>query len=266
MLSTGRPSDLTVLAKVQRLARVIDRTVGEDWNKTRFDQDVRFENIPSSFFSIPPLDQVTVCSDGNDDSLSTCDISSMSSDDENENDQCCTPTKPQSPNLEPRTIFGRYWEKSGMVVPLFVSHHSDTYERILQRPSESLTRLSNTTEVPPPIRRRIFPTTQTSDLVESVASNPSGAWTQASGTQETQSDSSLVTEKTKPSCLRRSRFGSASSSTNMIDGSSSYLSRKALSRYKSDGTSVTFSPKVHVVVFRQPVEHWAAKGWSEYFA
>jgi hypothetical protein len=206
-----------------------------------------FEKIPS-FSSLPMVDHVTVYSNGSD--ASYCDISSVSSDEEedgDENDQCFhTPTKPLS---SPRSIFGRYWEKNaGAVVDPFetlkmislaAAEEEDatscnTYERTLQRTPPSL--------FP---RRHIFPNASF-DHMDQVS--PPRA--DLSSSRKTYSDSRLRKDQKIASCLRCSRFSRRGS----VESSSG-----------SEHSSVSFSPKVDVIVFRHPVEHWAAKGWSEYF-
>lgn len=209
-----------------------------------------FEKIPS-FSSLPMIDQITLGSDS-----SSGDISSVSSDeeddDEDENDQCCsTPTtKCQAPH-PPRSIFGRYWEKnpSAVVDPFetlkmlsLASAEEDdtascnTYERTLQRRPG----FDSPSSLP---RRRIFPNASLSHVTPPAAP-PS---------RKAHSDSRLLWKESSPtgSCLRRSRFSRHVSSSSSSSEHSSVVS---------------FSPKVDVIVFRRPVEHWAAKGWSEYFA
>jgi hypothetical protein len=216
------------------------------------------DKIPS-FSSLPMVDHITIGSDS-----SSSDISSVSSDedeDDDENDQCChSPTKPLSPIAPPRSIFGRYWEKNPSTVAdpfetlkmlsLSSAEEDDsascnTYEQTLQgRPVV----FSNnpTSQVLP--RRRIFPNAS----LHHVDFPPRAEFTTSC---KAHSDSRLLKEHIKTSsCLRRSRFSRHGSL-----GSSS-------SEEHSSSSVVSFSPKIDVIVFRRPVEHWAAKGWSEYFA
>ena len=209
------------------------------------------EKLPS-FSSLPMVDHITVYS--NCDS-SFGDMSSVSSDEEDndENDQCyTTPSKALSPLPSPRSIFGRYWEKNvGAVVDPFETlkmislatsvfeddvASCNTYERTLQRPPV----VCSTTPSSLP-RRRIFPNASFNRVDLPCVSS-----------RKTHSDSRLL-KQTTVSCLRRSRFSRHGSSSSEEQS-------------HSEHSSVSFSPKVDVIVFRRPVEHWAAKGWSEYFS
>jgi hypothetical protein len=212
-----------------------------------------FEKIPS-FSSLPMVDHITLGSDS-----SSSDISSVSSDeaedDLDENDLCChTPkTKPLAPVTPPRSIFGRYWEKNpGAVVDPF-----ETLKMLSMSspPEEDDSASCNTYERT--LQRRPFPTTSPALPRRCIFPNASlnlPALAERTPSRKAHSDSRLLKEH-RASCLRPSRFarhGSSSSSSEDLFSSSSSV--------------VSFSPKVDVIVFRRPVEHWAAKGWSEYFA
>ena len=190
-----------------------------------------------SLSSLPPLDQVTVCSEID----SASDVSSVSSDEEDNS------TSSQSP-VAPRAIFGRYWEKKGGAPALLkvpcTTHEGDkgscsanTYERTLKRHEAPSPQAS------PSTRRSIFKTL----VSESVpALSLIASMQQQEQLRKTHSTSAL--RKKRSSCLRRSRLAEAPSRTSSSD------------------LSVSFSAKVDVVVYQQPIERWAANGWSDYFS
>jgi hypothetical protein len=232
--------------------------------------------------NLPPLDQITICSESCSDNTSLGDVSSVTTEESDEMSHFFSTTSvpkresscPPSPSL--RTIFDRYWEKhrpaevvttalESKTEPISpISHKEEsssinTYERTLHQSQEK----GVASSVPKSLsRRRIFqgllpPTPNLEDGSDRYR-HPS----------KVHSDPCLLTKKAKPPCLRRSRF---SVSTTTATSSSSYSSQppSGIGRKSSSSssvTSVTFNPKVDVVVFRRPVEHFASKGWSDYFA
>lgn len=273
----SKSSEMAVSSRLERFVQFLDeaailadsfvadaeQNVGNDHH----DQLV-FENVVT-ISNLPPLDQITICSESCSDSTSVCDVSSVTTDENDEMNQFFsvvpTPKKELScPNPSLRTIFDRYWEKNrpaqvvttspeSKIEPVSPIRHEEetssinTYERTLLQGKAVAS--SKTTHLS---RRRIFQgLPPTPYLVDDLHRHPT----------KVRSDPCLLAKKTKPPCLRRSRFSVSTSS------SSSYSlpdSRRASS--SSSVTSVTFNPKVDVVVFRQPVEHFASKGWSDYFA
>ena len=213
---------------------------GNDQQEEQIQKDFASFSSPSSY--LPPLDQVTICSEV--DSYSS-DFSSVSSAEEDD-----TSSLPQSP-VAPRAIFGRYWEMkggapalsklppcSGVKVDDEVSWN--TYERALKvREAEP----QATPSTPPPARRRIF-SPVVSDSSPALLSE---VLRQEEQLRKTQSTSALLKQT---SCLRSSRFAAP----------------KRVSSCDSSDLSVTFSPKVDVVFYKRPLEHWARNGWSDYFA
>lgn len=273
-------SDMAVSSRLERIVQFLDEAailadrIVEEVNDPNCGNDHHddtsvFENVVT-IYNLPPLDQITICSESCSDNTSVCDVSSVTTDENDELNQFystrSTPNKVVvCPNPSLRTIFDRYWEKNRPaqvdtaspeskaepVSPLRTDDETssiNTYERTLLR-SQGKAMESSTTQ--PISRRRIFQgLPPTPNLVDDRHRHPTKVC----------SDPCLLTKKTKPPCLRRSRYSVSTSS------SSSY-SQPGCRRTSSSSsvTSVTFNPKVDVVVFRQPVEHFAAKGWSDFF-
>jgi hypothetical protein len=276
----SKSSDMAVSSRLERIVQFLDEAAiladsfvaGDDQNycNDHHDQPV-FENVVT-ISNLPPLDQITICSESCSDNTSVCDVSSVTTDENDEMNQFFlarpTPKKGLShPNHSLRTIFDRYWEKNRPVQVITAVSESNTepvspirtedetssintYERTLQESHGKTKEASTTTN--PPSRRRIFQgLPPTPDLVDDLRVHRQPT--------KVQSDSCLLA---KPPCLRRSRFSVSTTS------SSSYSQpdcRRASSS-SSSFTSVKFNPKVDVVIYRPPVEHFATKGWSDYFA
>jgi len=218
---------------------------GESNNKLSHSKPCRpiqlsdFQDETSS--SLPPLDQITVCSTACDDDNSS--LSSMSS-----AGHCAQ-------DVKPRTLFKSYWETSGsfrslksVSVPVkelsFTSPEVDTtvaitYEHTLELREISVPR----TESTPRTRRRIFGQLVCSDSLPLFPS-----LNLHKDLREIRSASALTHKKPKESCLRQSRFSGQR-------------------RRDSDASdaSVSFSATVDVVFFEPPSEQWAPAGWSDRF-
>lgn len=259
----------------QSTVRAIDCALADDddWDEGH-DQQQDQEHFPTYFASfsssslLPPLDEVTMSSEADS---SSSDVSSVSSE-ENE-DTMMTASTSQSP-VVPRSIFGRYWEKKGGAPALtkepidsnnHVADSSDevscnTYERTLQGHEAAAP------STPPSRRRCIFSSSVVSAesapalvsmMLQQQQQQPDEEQRERELLRKTYSTSALLKlHQRTSSCLRSSRFAPAPlrrESSCSSDSSSSDL-------------SVTFSPKVDVVVYARPVELWAPKGWSDYFA
>jgi hypothetical protein len=190
---------------------------------------IDFDSLLSSR-SLPPLDQVTVCSDSS--------VSSVSSTEE---------TEPRR-----RSIFHGYWEKKGGAAsclrrespePEESADHStssddcNTYERILKI-NEGIP--NSLRRDPDESRRSIF------GVCYSSSSAPELGLIKQTGVRKTQSAPTLE-KKPVGSCLRQSRFSGQRA------------------RRQSD-PSVSFSSQVDIVVYERPKELWASDGWSNFFA
>jgi hypothetical protein len=191
--------------------------------------------------SLPPLNQVPVCSTGANDSSS---VSSMSSEKE-----FCREEKP-------RSIFREYWNQPGGRSQKDVSHSKEpfpsmqdsgakTNECSLKLRKENVTKADISPRSRPPIsRRRIFGKVT---LPES-ASTLSLYLFQCNSTQKANSESFLSHGKPKRSCLRQTRFFG-----------------KERQNSDSSEASVSFSSKIDIVFFQHPCEQWADDGWSKWF-
>lgn len=264
-------SQLSVSSRLEGIVQFLDEAaILATSFDTGVDQDCHdddppvFENVVT-FINLPPLDQITICSESCSDHTSFGDVSSVTTDENDEINMESTPKKELSyPNPSLRTIFDRYWDKNrpaqvitttaeeSKMDPVSPLHHDDdtssvnTCERTLRQSQEKTST--------PPIRRRIFqglpPTPDLAPSDRHCDHYPN----------KVQSDPCLLSKKVKPPCLRRSRFSVSTCS------SSSPECRRASSSSSVTTTSVTFNPKVDVVVYRRPVEHYASKGWSDFFA
>lgn len=197
-----------------------------------------------SFASIPPLDQVTVCSSEHDNDS----VSSVSSDE----DSCYE----EASRCSHRSLFKNYWGKKGGA-PAFSRprpsrNDQETAPRITNdrqidndddnESCGTYERTLKVNEAPPPAtprRRKIF----SSSFVSEPSLNRVGL--RREQLRKTKSSSALG----KP-CLRQSRFSLTSPP-----------------RQTSEPEAhVSFSSKVDVMVYQRPREVWAAKGWSDFFA
>jgi hypothetical protein len=206
-------------------------------HSSQLDSFLRFpiSGMDSPTSSLPTLDQVSVCSEGDDgdDDSSLCSIH-----DETE-------------SLEKRrSIFNQYWEKEGGAPSLrrqLEPQLTKTYERTHQL-GGSKTHSSPASDNSR--RRNIFNKTCWS---ESLPALPTLSKSPAErNLRKTQSSSVLQGRKPKQSCLRQGRF---SSDQLPLDESES-----------SFESSVRFSPHTDIKVFSPPVEIWASSNWFAWFA
>ena len=186
--------------------------------------------ISLSSSSLPPLDQVTVCSSEHD-----CDsVSSLSS------DEC-----DQSPQCSRRSFFKNYWDKKGGA-PVFsriLAPSNDHEDASLSSDRDNESCAANTyertlkvKEAPTTNRRKVF-----------SLSEP--ALNQIELRREHIRKTKSTSAQGKPSCLRQSRFSLTSP------------------RPRSESEAqVTFSSQVDVMVYERPKEVFAGDGWSSYFA
>jgi hypothetical protein len=206
---------------------------------------------------LPPLEQVTVASSQD----CADDISSVSgaSYELEEGDSRWHLSK----SLAPRSIFGKYWGSQGEGVhalhrplPTEISTRVHT-TMILSQPETTLhdttdyetnlrSREAETKGGLTPKRRSIFANRYNSLSVPALNTASSRCY----DLRKIQSETALRPSK---SCLRSSRRYSGA---NRRNESSATLSE----------SSVHFSDKVEITVFRKPVERYAQEGWSEFFA
>jgi hypothetical protein len=199
----------------------------------------------STSSSLPPLDQVSDCSEGDDDSS----LSSDSFADERE-----------SPEKSRRSIFNQYWEKVGGApslrreldpLALFAGEIIESankptdkaYERALKEGDSKMPASDNSR------RRNIFNKTCWSQSLPALTSSSDSPERKL---RKIQSSSVLQRRKPKQSCLRQGRFSSEQLPLDESESSSS--------------SSVHFSPHADVKVFTPPVEIWASGGWSSWFS
>jgi hypothetical protein len=204
----------------------------------------------SSCSFLPPLDQVTVCSE-----TDSSDLSSVSSDDD-EGEVFLTKT---------RSIFGDYWGKKGGAPTLRRGHDQvamrqsgrvnddfnsvrssvesiNTYEHVLKVQEEEK---AKPLRCPASCRRTIF-------HASNAYSTPSfrvGRSNDKNLIRKTRSASALQKEQT--SILRQSRFTAMNS--------------PSIRRRSDSDPTVTFRAEVDVLVFQPPLEVFAKKGWSKHF-
>jgi hypothetical protein len=210
----------------------------------------------------PPVDQVYAYIDHD----STSDVSSVSSDEESLDLTPIAPPHGTHVSVVPtRSIFARYWESNPTSSPIFCTAPANRSLSTTCRTSlgdnvfygvHSISQDPPThggTNVPssPSTRRRIFEF----NVTEKVASSQEALLL----SRENQLpllrslSSSTHTSTVQRSCLRSSRY--AIKSTHREPSFSSF----------SDA-SVSFSPKVNVVVYARPAETWSGSNWAEYFA
>jgi len=205
--------------------------------------DALYHQGDVSVSSLPPLDQITACSETDDASS----VSSVSSLDE---DEVCS-----SPLVAPRSIFKPYWVKNGPSASLRrasveslnnegstdTSSASETYEETLKVKEQD--------KPSSPGRRRIFG--EKGVCFSKSEPQLSLALVARNTFRKTQSSSTLKSHP-KESCLRSGRY--------------SFSSQKSMRRDSSrSDSSVSFSEDVDVVVYQKPVERYAQTGWSKWF-
>jgi hypothetical protein len=196
--------------------------------------------------SLPPLDQVTVCSTVDDNDSSTSSVSSMSSDNEFRREE------------KPRSIFREYWKQSeGRILkdvsnskepfPSMQDSCANTYDCSLELHTQNVAKVDlSPRSRSPRSRRRIFGKVALSESAPTL----SLYLFPRNSVQKAKSESFLShAKKPKRSCLRQTRFCG-----------------KERRNSDSSEVSVSFSPKIEVVLFQRPCEQWAADGWSNWFA
>lgn len=186
---------------------------------------------------VPPLDEITLCSSNDDDDSSS--VSSMEGDTMEEK--------------QPRSIFREYWKQEGKASDADCDsrqcstaqvddsyracNHANYYERVLQLREKEV-------ETQPSTRRRIFGNlacSKSSPLLAMAELLPGGI-----SISKAKSAPAILPGQPGKSCLR-----SVDKATRSSNGSEH---------------SVSFSPKIQVVLFQPPSEQWAAEGWSAFFA
>jgi hypothetical protein len=208
---------------------------------------------------LPPLDQVTVASSQD----CTDDVSSVSS--------CASYEKEEgdsrwhfAKSSAPRAIFSKYWGSQGgeahrlnrplpteistCVHTVILSQQETTLHESTAADYESSLR-SREAEAKgglTPKRRSIFANRYNSLSVPALNSASSRCY----DLRKIQSETALRPSK---SCLRTSRRYSG-------------VNRRYESTADLSESSVRFSDKVEITLFRKPVERYAQEGWSEHFA
>ena len=227
------PTSTMKIAQVQEQDAVVSGALVSNKTTDLSSRRVLFPVTESSFGSMPPLEQVTVCStcEGDDD-----DLSSVSSHKQDEGR---------------RSIFTAYWDKNQEEAGTVPCSKLIVQQRQLDdKPLSSNTSYEDTLkQTERPRRRRIFGTSYTSE--SALPLTVSGM----SSLRKTRSTSYLASnnnnKQPRASCLRPSRY-------------SGEPSRE--SSDQSESSAVSFCEGVDVVVFRRPTELWAADGWSDWFA
>jgi hypothetical protein len=219
-------------------------------------------------FSLPPQEQVSICSDDSD------SLSSLSSEGSSCSEHC--DATPASANQRRRSVFKTYWEKncgsplqlrvnapendndvnsivhdsqSSCNSPDSVSNDANSYERALkvnegvEHPRNALGDSGR--------RRRIFTAACPSFLSElEIQSLPGLCFDYHNNVRLTKS-SPEFRRNPGPSCLQRA---------------CRYSGNQRRSFGRSSSCSVTFDPNISILRYKETKEHWAASGWSKYFA
>jgi len=188
----------------------------------------------------PPVDEVTIYTETEDDSSTCSSVSSAEGD--------SSAFEVPSPT-SPRSIFQPYWEKHSRESSICEQVPSpplcDSSERSSQS-TNTYERTLKSSERPNRRRRRIFsncaPQQELPNVPKEMQSLVS-ALRMREVPRKTKSAPALSTAKPSSSCLRSS----------------------TTTRRRSD-SSVSFSTQVDVVYFERPKEIWAAGGWSKFFS
>jgi hypothetical protein len=210
----------------------------EDKESSQIDSLLRFpisDMDSSTSSSLPTLDQVSACSDEDDDSSlsSTCSADGR---------ECLEKGR--------RSIFSQYWEKVGGAPTIrralfdegSINSDSQPADRAYQQ-KDSETHSSSASGKSR--RRNIFNKTCWSESLPALALATKSPERKL---RKTQSGSVLQRRMPRQSCLRQGRF------------SSEQLSEASLN------SSVQFNPHADVKVFTPPVEIYASVGWASWFA
>jgi hypothetical protein len=231
------------LILVHKAVDIVEDNEGGDHSSQLDDSFLRLpiSDMDSSTSSLPTLDQVSVCSEGDDDSL----LSSDSFADERE-----------SLDKGRRSIFSQYWEKVGGAPSIrrelepFALCAEEKYKSE-SIPSDKLHEEDGLKTDSAPAsdncrRRNIFNKTCWSKSLPALTSRSNSPERKL---RKIQSSSMSQHRKPNQSCLRQGRF----SSDQLLPASSS--------------SSVHFDPHAaDVKVFSPPVEIYASMGWSAWFA
>ena len=218
------------------------------------------DSFGSACSAVPPLDQVTTCSEDCSDDVSS--VSSCSIEDDTENDFTSFPTTSSKSSPSPRSIFKNYWGAQGQShklnrpVPTEIStqilrllndeenpSHNVYEETLREREEDAKAGLASK-------RRSIF-----SNRYQLSHSTPTLRTQKYYDLRRIQSGSALG-QKPSRSCLRSGRYS----------GACVPLRRTSERSSESDNTSVRFSEKVEITVFESSLERYAEEGWSDFFA
>jgi hypothetical protein len=216
----------------------------EDKDSSQLDSFLRFpisDMDSSTSSSLPTLDQVSVCSEEDDDS-------SLSS--------TCSADERGSLEKGRRSIFSQYWEKVGGAPSIQRALFTEESVKPENKPTDKTHEKGDSETHSFPAsdksrRRNIFKKTCWSESLPALTF-PSNSPERK--LRKIQSGSVLQRRKPKPkqSCLRQGRF---SSDQLLLEESES-----------SSNSSVQFNLHADVKVFTPPVEIYATIGWSTWFA
>jgi hypothetical protein len=234
--SSSNATDLSLVNMALDIGiNIVEDKKGVD-HSSQLDSFLRFpiSSMDSQISPLPTLDQVSVCSEGDDDDSSLC---SNSIADERE-------------SLEKRrSIFNQYWEKEGGAPSLRrIKSENKATDKTHERRGNSKTLSSPSSDNSS--RRNIFNKrcwSESLPVLPSLSKSPAER-----NLRKTQSSSVLQGRKPKQSCLRQGRF---SSDQMPLDESES-----------SSESSVRFSPHADIKVFAPPAEIWASSNWFAWFA
>lgn len=207
-----------------------------------------FESVSST---LPPLDQVTTCSEDCSDDVSSVSSGSIGDD----LDVSSSINKPSSP----RSIFKDYWGCQGQSHKLHRPLPIEISARINKLLTEDETPVENIYEETlrdreenaepgiAPKRRSIF-----NNRYQSKSAPTLHTSTKYFDLRKIQSSHALG-QNVPPSCLRPCRYSGPSSTRRTSESS-------------GPDNSVRFSEKIQITVFQPSLERYAEEGWSDFFA
>lgn len=214
---------------------------------------------------VPPLDQVTTCSEDCSDDVSSVSSGSVGVDDH----EIDLSSFHKSSSSAPRSIFKKYWgaqgeetapklhrplptEISARITKLLTEEESPNQNKNIYE--ESLREREDNAEPGiAPKRRSIFSNRYQSKSAPTLHTKT----TKCFDLRQIQSSHALGEKVPSKSCLRPSRYscsGPARRRTSECNSSA------------ADNNSVRFSDRVQVTVFQSSLERYAEEGWSDFFA
>jgi hypothetical protein len=243
--------------------------------------DLEVSEVDTTSFSPtpPPLDQVTMCSDDDDSATSFSSLSDHEFLPE-------TLTTPTETTRTARSIFRQYWAKNGGGEDLcfltcaarppprtivIVQQSSSAIEQQCHGNDETKSKQeAQRLQQQQQRRRSIFRRNCVSQSLPLGMAASEEAVAQTAAFSRNESTSQREKEQvTKRSCLQLQRRYSGTNTpldTSASSSSSSPLCGSDHHSERSSERSVSFSPKIQVLVYQEPLERHAADGWSKYFA